>query len=85
MGDPWQCFGVVSQTWLRFLHRPCSVLLGISGPGPSARCSCVGGCGAELAELVSLPVASCRVWVKHHALPWHSSGWSGQNPWRIWK
>lgn len=52
--------------------------------GPSARCSCVGGCGGELVELVSLPVASCRVWVNHGALPWHSSGQSGQNPQRIW-
>lgn len=47
---------------------------GFSGSGPSARHSRVGGCGAELVELVSLPVASCRAWVNHRTLPWHDWG-----------
>lgn len=40
MGNPWQCF------WdgLPELCSPCTGA-GRSCPGPSARCSCVGGCG----------------------------------------
>lgn len=73
--------GMGSQAWLRSqLHWGRWVL-----PRPRCGCSCVGGCAGELVELVSLPVASCRVWVNHRALPWHGSSQSGQNPQGIWK
>lgn len=64
---------------------PGTVLPRDFGLRSQCRHSCVGGCGGELVELVSLPVASCRAWVNHCALPWYSWGWSEQNLLRSWK
>lgn len=76
------CLGFQLQRSKNVVGQSCP---GFWGSGPSAGHSCMDGCGGELVELVSLPVASCRAWVNHHTLPWHSWGWSEQNPLRIWK